>query len=244
MATTTTRAKGKRKKADPAFVEFLDAAGHELRIPITAMKGQLQLLQRRLRKEEGREADLSDLGRIMFQVERLNHSLEVLLEAAHIEQGKLHLMPSASDLVAVAQRVVSTYASASRTHTLAIHAPETPIVASIDRMRIELVLGILLANALKFSPGDEIEICISANDDCACVEVSDHGIGVKKEERSHIFQPYSRGSNVENGGLGLGLYVAREIIAQHQGRLGVRANHEAGSIFWFTLPLRGLEGGD
>lgn len=246
MATTTPHAKGTRKskKADPAFVEFLDAAGHELRVPITAMKGQLQLLQRRLRKEESREADLADLDRIMFQVERLNHSLEVLLEAAHVEQERLQIMPSSSDLVAVVQRVIATYSSASRAHTLTLNAPETPIVADVDRQRIELVLGVLLANALKYSSGGEIEVCISTDDGSVRVEVSDQGIGVKKEERNRIFQSYARGSNVENGGLGLGLYVAREVIARHQGRLGVRANHKGGSVFWFTLPLHALEGSD
>ncbi|HEV8194435.1 MAG TPA: HAMP domain-containing sensor histidine kinase [Ktedonobacterales bacterium] len=244
MTTTTTHAKGKSKKADPAFVDFLDTAGHELRVPITAMKSQLQLLQRRLRKEEGRDADLSDLGRIAFQVERLNQSLEVLLEAAHVEQGRLYLMPSTNDLVAIVQRSVSVYSSASRAHTLTLHAPETPIVASIDRQRIELVLGILLANALKYSPVGDIEVCVSVEDGSARVEVSDHGIGIKKEERSRVFQAYAHGSNVENSGLGLGLYVAREIVSQHGGRIGVRANRKDGSVFWFTLPLRTLKSSD
>ncbi len=244
MVTATTRDKGKSKQTDPAFVEFLDTAGHELRGPITAMKGQLQLLQRRLRKEEGREDDLADLGRVLLQVERLNHSLEVLLEAAHVEQGRLHIMPSPNDLVAVVERVVSTYSSASRAHTLILHAPETPIVVSLDRQRIELVLSALLANAVKYSHGGDIDICVSADDDSARVEVSDHGIGVKKEDRGRIFQAYMRGSNVENNGLGLSLYVAREVVVRHGGHMGVRANRKGGSVFWFTLPLHALESGD
>jgi signal transduction histidine kinase len=234
MATATRRAS---TKMDSAFIEFLDVAGHELRVPITAMKGQLQLLQRRLRKEEGRDADLADLSRIMFQVERMNHTLEVMLDVAHIEQGRLDLMRSTCDLVAVARRVVSTYSPASRAHTLRLDAPETPIVGSMDRMRIELVLGILLGNALKYSSGGEIDVAISAGDDSARVEVSDHGVGVPQADRKRIFQPYTRGSNVENAGLGLGLYIAREIVRRHGGRMGVRANRNGGSTFWFTLPL-------
>lgn len=244
MASATTRAKRKSGKGDPALVEFLDLAGHELRIPITAMKGQLQLMQRRLRKEEDREADLADVGRILFQVERMNHALEVVLEAAHIEQGRLHLMPAPNDLVGVVQRMVVTYSSASRAHTLALTAPETPLIANVDRARIELVLGILLTNALKYSSGGEIGIVVSADSAHARIEVSDQGIGVPKKDRARIFQPYTRGTNVENGGMGLGLFVARAVIARHSGRMGVRANREAGSTFWFTLPLHAHEDGD
>lgn len=237
MATSTTRAKGKNGKTDPAIVEFLDTAGHELRGPITAMKGQLQLLQRKLRAQQGRDADLADIARVMFQVERLNHSLEVILEGAHVEQGRLRLMPSTNDLVGVVQRVVTIYSYASRAHTLTLHVPEAPIILSVDRQRIDLVLSVLISNAIKYSAGGEIDVTISTSDDCARVEVSDHGIGVLKEDRGRIFQAYTRGGNVENDGLGLSLYIARAVVSRHGGRMGFRANHPNGSVFWLTLPL-------
>lgn len=223
--------------AGDALDEFLDLAGHELRTPITALKGQVQLLQRRLRKEPSRDADLADLGKMMYQIERLNHELDVYLEASHIARKRFDLLPAPSDLVAQSRRLVETFTAAANAHTLVLNAPDEQIVGTWDTRRLLMAIEALLTNALKFSRGGDIEVRVTRDGDMARVEVADRGIGVPSGERTRIFEAYNRGSNAENAGAGLGLYVVRETIRRHRGRVGMRARPGGGSVFWFTVPL-------
>lgn len=228
-----------------AAVDFFDLAGHELRAPMTALKGQAQLLQRRLRREEGRERDVADLDKILFQVDRLNHQVGALLDATHLNQRRLTLAPVAFDLGSCAQRIVAD-CRAGAGATLLHFAPTTePLVGQWDRLRIEAVIRELLFNALKYG-GDEIVVRLTrepgqgARGDRARIEVEDHGIGVLATERHAIFAERVRGSNAAQAGVGLGLYVAREIVRRHHGQIGVRPcgpRGVRGSVFWVTLPL-------
>jgi len=228
--------------AQGALDEFIDIAGHELRIPITAMKGQVQLMQRRLRKDAGRERDLADLDKIAYQIERLNQELDVYLAAAHITKRRLEIHPEPGDLVAIVERVAAIYARGSAAHTVRFESAEGSIAGEWDRRRIEQVLGVLIGNALKYSPAGEVVVRIAGGEGAARIEVADRGVGVPTGERTKIFEAYTQGSNVENGGVGLGLYVARAIMRKHAGRLGVRARPGGGSVFWIELPPRRIAG--
>src|SRR5690242_1181012 len=109
-----------------AFIRFLDIAGHDLRNPIAVLKSHVQLMQRRLNREEGRTQDLRDLGRMMFQIERLVVRLDTYLEAARIAQGQYGLQwdGSASDLGAIVRRLDSVYQVASRAHSVVFDMPD------------------------------------------------------------------------------------------------------------------------
>lgn len=225
---------------ESAFVRFLDLAGHDLRNPITVLKSQVQLLQRRLSREGDREDDLRDLNRMAYQIERLNVGLDTFLEAARIRQGRFYLMPDTCNLTTVVRRLATTYESASRMHTVTFDVPEEPIIATWDTTRVELALAELLTNALKYTPQGNVTVKVTREPPYARVTVTDTGIGVPPGEEKAIFEENVTGSNVENAGVGLGLYVAREIVKQHGGDIGVVTSPAGGAAFWFTLPLAGM----
>jgi signal transduction histidine kinase len=224
--------------APHALDAFLDVAGHELRIPITALKGQVQLMQRRLRREVGRERDLADLDKIAYQVERLTHEVDIYLAAAHIAERRLIVQPELGDLAAVVARLVGIYSAGAAGHVVRLESSIESLPGVFDKRRAEQALGVLLANALKYSPSGEVVVRLRERNGAALLEVLDRGVGVLAKDRKHIFARYGRGSNIENAGAGLGLYVARELVTRQGGHIGVRARPEGGSIFWIELPLQ------
>jgi two-component system, OmpR family, sensor histidine kinase VicK len=223
-----------------AVLRFLDLAGHDLRNPIAVMKSQVQLLQRRFEREERAAADIEDLARIAYQIERLRSGLDTFLEAARIGQGRFALMAERCDLTAIARRTVKTYQVASRAHRITLQTPEEPIVARWDSMRVELVLATLLSNALRYSSGGDVRVVLTREPTVARVTVTDSGVGIPPGEEEAIFGEYATGSNTENSGAGLGLYVVRTIVRGHGGDIGVTSPADAGASFWFTLPLAGI----
>ena len=224
-----------------AFIRFLDITGHDLRNPIAVLKSHVQLMQRRLNREGNRGQDLRDLGRMAFQIERLVVRLDTYLEAARIAQGHFSLQVdrAPTDLGAIARRLESVYRVASRAHTVVFDLPDKPVVAPWDSPRVELALGNFLTNALKYCPKGLVQVRIAYESSVARIRVTDSGIGVPEGEEEAIFEAYTHGSNVVNPGVGLGLYVAREIVRSHGGEVGVISSAGEGSTFWFTLPLAG-----
>jgi len=227
---------------EEAFIRFLDIAGHDLRNPIAVLKSHVQLMQRRLNREDDRDQDLRDLGRMAFQIERLVVRLDTYLEAARIAQGQFSLQVDGAptDLSALAHRLESVYRVVSRTHTVVFDLPDKPVVAPWDSPRVELALENLLTNALKYSPKGQIQVRITREPSVARLSVTDSGIGVPVGEEEAIFEAYTHGSNVENPGVGLGLYVTREIVRSHNGEIGVIPSAGEGATFWFALPLAGI----
>jgi signal transduction histidine kinase len=129
---------------------------------------------------------------------------------------------------------------ASRAHTVVFDVPDEPVVAPWDSPRVELALGNFLTNALKYSPRGQVQVRIACEPSLARISVTDAGIGVPKGEEEAIFEAYTHGSYVENPGVGLGLYVAREIVRRHGGEIGVISSAGEGATFWFALPLAGI----
>jgi signal transduction histidine kinase len=123
-------------------------------------------------------------------------------------------------------------------HTISFHSDVDELVGEWDQRRVEEAVEALLANALKYSESGEIRVSLSARQGVAHVEVQDEGIGVPVKERTAIFAAYMTGTRAESVGVGLGLYVAKQAIRLHHGRIGVRSlERRQGSIFWFDLPL-------
>ena len=236
-----TSRSGQRRTADDEndFVRFLDLAGHDLRNPITVLKSQVQLLQRRLSREEGRDEDARELARMAYQIERLHVGLDTFVEAARIRQGRFQLMPDTCDLSKVIRRLAAIYGTASRAHAVTFDAPGEPIIANWDTTRVELVLAALLTNALKFTTLGDVVVRVTREPPLARISVTDSGPGIPSGEETTIFDEYATSAATENSGVGLGLFVAREIVRAHGGDIGVTTPKGGGASFWFTLPLAG-----
>lgn len=219
-----------------ATTDFLNVAGHELRAPVTALKGQLQLMQRRIRREGGRERDDETLAKMLYQVERMQQLVAVYLDAAYSERGVLSLMRQRADLVPLLERIVALYAVGSARHPLRLEAPSAPLVGEFDSSRIDMALRELISNAFRYA--DEGEVVVRARRDgpMALVEVEDAGPLIPADLAEHIFAPYVKGQTTQNAGLGLGLAIAREVVRLHGGEMGLRKG-DRGNAFWFTLPL-------
>lgn len=218
--------------------DFISAAAHDLKTPLTTLVAQAQFLERRAESEPGAPTDLQGIKRIVREAKRLSSLVVELLDAARLEQGKLIGEREPVDLVELAQDVASreTY----RTHRLEV-AAAGPVVGSYDPRRIGQVIENLVENAVKYSPeATAVRIGVSQSDGHAHVQVSDEGIGIPPEELSRVFDRFHRGSNVDDrrfAGMGLGLFICRGIVEQHGGRIWVESRVGTGSTFHVTLPV-------
>ena len=184
------------------------------------------------------------MNRVGEQAERMLALIEQLLDLKRIEMGSLPLEFSRFDLADVSRRVIEALQQTTTKHTLVVESNE-PLLVRADRRRIEEVLVNLLDNAIKYSPdGGEIRVTISRivedGRTQALLQVKDQGVGIAPDEQSHIFgRFYQAGQRLHQGhvGLGLGLYITREIIQRHGGRIWVESRVGEGSVFSFTLPI-------
>jgi signal transduction histidine kinase len=234
----------RRRRSDTrAREEFVGVVSHELKTPVAVIRAYLELLERRAERD-GRRADLEVLGHVAGQTSRMLAMIEELLDVQRIEAGVLALELSRFDLGQLAERVTAELQLTTAAHRLV--AEVAPVMVVADRRRIEEVLTNLVENAIKYSPeGGEVRVRVVAEADTALVEVIDHGIGISAEDQSRVFERFFRasgaGERLHKGhhGLGLGLYIARELARRHGGEIGVRSTPGAGSIFFLHLPLAG-----
>lgn len=234
-----------RQAAEAALREreaFLAAAAHELRTPLTALRGFVQLFGRGLRRAAppNPERTLHVLTRIEQQTDRLGRLIARLLDTTRLDAGRLALEWGDADLVALAADAVRAAELGAGAGRLAFVAPAAlPLRA--DALRLEQVLANLLDNALKYAPEGPIVVEVDAADAAtARVRVRDQGPGVPPEYRAHLFERFYQVPRDERrGGLGLGLYLSREIAERHGGRLEAAFPPEGGSCFTLILPRAG-----
>lgn len=222
--------------------EFLSAAAHDLRTPLTVLLGQAELLERRLQRDPNATIDPAGIVRIARESRRLRDLVSDLLEAQRLED----VGPSADQEPADVQEVVGSslerygYDGAQFTPDL----PDQPILVMMDRMRLEQVLDNLLENALKYAPGGPpTEVRAWTENDEARISVADHGMGIPDGERGAVFERFVRASNAQarsDTGLGLGLYICRRIIEGHGGRIWADETPGGGSTFHVSLPAQVL----
>lgn len=222
--------------------EFLAIASHEVKTPLTALKGFVQLLDRRLRDLQlGHDPITSTVAQLNSQVARFETLVADLLDVSRIQQGRLDLRPTPTDLTELARQALARFEhSPVRTprHTLRLDAPG-PAACVVDPARLDQVLTNLISNALKYSPeGGEIRVAVQPRQDWIEVSVSDQGIGISPAEQADLFQPFARGEQASSttGGTGLGLYIAAQIVTAHGGEIAVRSEPSAGSAFHVRLP--------
>ena len=178
--------------------------------------------------------------RIMRQARRLNALIGELLDASRIQDDVLELKNEENvDLVEVTRRVIDAYATTGR--EIKQENATKKLVGKWDEVRLEQVLHNLLSNALKYSPENtSVSVRLERKKNEAVVSIKDQGSGLSKEEQEHIFDRYyrvSRDAKSKVEGLGLGLYIAQNIIAGSGGRMWVESKPGEGSTFSFALPL-------
>jgi signal transduction histidine kinase len=238
--------------------EFLSIASHELRTPLTSLTMNVQLLDYWLNGERGRLVDEPAteyaaravatvrplIQRSSQSVRWLDRLVGDLLDVARIREGRLPLQPQRIDLVSTVREVVDelSQTQAARTVQLKIEAPE-PMLVDADPERIGQVVSNYLSNALKYSrPDRPVTVEVRMEGVQARVSVRDQGVGIPDAELEHIWERFYRvgGIGHQSGskvGLGLGLYISRDIVERHGGQVGVHSRPGKGSTFWFTLPL-------
>ena len=228
------------KQAVFARDEFLSIASHELRTPLTALKLRLQSVLHSRDLSEKAERRVESAVR---QTERLERLIDNLLDVSRITTGHLELEPESFDLAEMAQDVAERFReqAAGGGVPLSFEA-STPVPGNWDRMRLEQVLTNLLANALKFGEGKPILVSVNADAKTAVLTVADQGIGIAPQDLSRIFHQFERVLGHRSfGGLGMGLYIARQIAQAHGGRIEVDSAHGKGSKFRVVLPREYLK---
>lgn len=229
---------------DRAKDEFLSVLAHEIRNPLTSLRGNLQLLQRRIRQDESRAVDAERLENVLHQTDRMATLVNRLFELSRADLDQFDLSLEPVDAVPLVERAVENGRGLFGRKGISLQAPESlPVVW--DEERIEQVIANLLSNAAKYAPGSKIEVELrQADDDRVEIAVRDHGTGVPDEMKSRIFDRYVRtresgGGAPETGeqeGLGLGLYISRQIVQAHGGELTVEDASGGGARFVIRLP--------
>lgn len=218
--------------------EIINITSHELKTPITTIKLFLNLLEELTQNEENhRVFDLVQKAEI--QVNRLVKLVNNLQDISALQDGKIELNKENFDFSALLNSCTDTFRLQSPQHTLLLECNEGIHIFG-DPSRIEQVLINFISNAIKYSPqGGRILIRAKKTADLLKVEVTDAGIGIPEAQVPYVFDCYYRAhpSDKRFKGSGLGLYICKEIITEHNGEIGTISEENKGSTFWFTLPL-------
>jgi PAS domain S-box-containing protein len=234
------------KEAEYLKDEFVGVAAHELRTPIAVLKGFAQTLIVQTKRGKGAplaEWQLEALEEIDQATRRLVELIEDLLEVTRLQAGRLTLHREPTDLVALVQRVVRRLHMTAEQHRLSIETTCTHLVLHLDAQRIEQVLSNLIGNAIKYSLDEgAIEIVLREEGDAhrVVLSVRDHGIGIPTQQQASIFGRFMRADNARAygiGGTGLGLYLSRELVELHGGRIWFESTEGQGSTFFLALPI-------
>jgi PAS domain S-box-containing protein len=231
-------------EAEQAQEAFLTLAAHTLQTPLTVLRGNVDTLLLQARRGEGpelTERQLETIEEIRLATERLEALADTLLDVTRVQAGQLEVRRETHDLVALVRRVVERSRQRRRTHTLIVRPAAHSLLASIDARLIEQTLEHLIDNAMKYSaPGETIVISVRRQPGGteAVIQVRDHGVGIPSDQRERIFTRFGGQDNqAAVAGTGLRLYLCRQFIERHGGRIGVGIMRRAGARVWFTLPL-------
>ncbi|SEN95642.1 two-component system, chemotaxis family, CheB/CheR fusion protein [Mucilaginibacter gossypiicola] len=220
--------------------EFMSVASHELKTPVTSLKGSLQILQRMAAGMNRKDPMVSFIDKAEKQTGKLTVLLNDLLDVTKIQEGKLQLNCERFDAIAMVRESIEEVRVQGGAHNLVFEYAEGAEITA-DRARLEQVINNFLTNAIKYSPNnDRVEIQCGIAGGQFCVKVKDFGIGIPENKREFLFDRFYRvqESSTHFAGLGLGLYICSEIVKRHHGKIGVESQEGKGSTFWFSVPVQ------
>ena len=223
--------------------QFLSIASHELKTPITSLTGYADLLLRRAQRDgQLPERDQRAVRIISDQASRLNRLIAALLDLSRIETGQLSIVRGELALSALVDRLVrETQTTLQTHHQLVWEQPDQPLTVSGDELRVEQVVQNLIQNAIKYSPdGGTITVQLGRDGEWARLRVSDQGIGIPEQALPNLFKRFYRAPNTDEhriSGMGVGLFVVREIVQLHGGEISVESTEGKGTTVTLLLPL-------
>lgn len=229
----TDRREIERRKDD-----FLSIASHELKTPLTTIKGLVQVMQRMVPPEVS-DKFKSILDKTGVYIDRLNNLIAELLDVSRIQTGNIELHKETFSFDKAVQEAVETIQAATKSHEIKI-VGQTGEQVSADESHIVQVINNLLSNAIKYAPDyKEVIVYLSRVSNFAKFSVKDQGMGIRQEDHKKIFDRFYRVGDIQQRfpGMGIGLYICDQIIKNHGGTLWVESEYGQGSTFSFTLPL-------
>lgn len=225
--------------------EFLSIASHELRTPITPLKLHLELLKRLSTKDMFRTFPLEKLSAALdiadSQLERFQRLIDELLDVSRISVGRLKIERERVDLESIVREIVNQFSEDLNKANCPLELETTSAVGNWDKLRVEQVLINLLANAIKYGAGKSVKVTIENTGHIARLKVEDHGLGITVDDQKRIFDRFERAASVRHfPGLGLGLYITKQIVEAHSGGISVESDFGHGTTFIVELPLEEL----
>lgn len=234
------------KEAERLKDEFIGIAAHELRNPLAALRGFTNMLVVQTARGHGPELaewQTEAIEAIDQSSVRLVELTDDLLDVTRLQAGRLELHIAPVEVVQLCQRIIARQQMTTVRHTLVFNHDGASLLVECDALRMEQVLGNIIANAIKYSPdGGDITISVRAlaDDDEVEFSIEDHGIGIPVEQQGRLFRRFSRAENAQLLGItgtGLGLYLTRSIIERHDGAIWFVSTESVGTTFFVRLPM-------
>jgi signal transduction histidine kinase len=235
------------KEASRLKDEFVSVVSHELRSPLTPIRGFVQLVARDLSRKGGNEESVQRLNSAAGHVDRMTRLVDDLLDVSRLKAGLLDLRRAPVNLADICFEVMTDRQAGGVKQKIVLNDLPSDIVGEWDADRLYQVIDNLVGNAIKYSPEDgTVSITMTEDSDAGTVSVtvSDEGPGISADEREQVFSAFFRtrsASQSQVAGLGLGLYICSELVNAHGGMISVHESERVGAAFMVTLPLAPVE---
>jgi PAS domain S-box-containing protein len=216
--------------------EFMAMASHELKTPVTVARANLEVLGMLITETN----PTALLKKAIWQLDKLSRLIGDLLNVSKVQSGKMEMNKATYNYVNSVDEAIKNLQLTNQSREIHFNAAVNEVMVTADAERIEQVIINLVLNAIKYSPGNQvIEVAISRKHEEVITSVRDHGIGIPAADKEKVFERFFRGSGVAAtfSGLGIGLYVAREIIQRHGGKIWIESTIGKGSTFYFSLAV-------
>ena len=224
------------RKMEQSRENYLYAISHDLRTPLSVISAWAQFTERSVKRPERVKESMSKINSAVW---KMNYLIQDIVDSARIESGQLQLIPSRTSLLSFMATMIEEFRGAIETSRIRLSIPEDLCIMA-DTKRLSRIMINLLNNALKYSP-DHTIVTVEAycQDDQAVISVIDHGTGIEPSEIGKLFQRYYRTESGRKNpnSVGLGLYITKELVQAHGGRIWVESTPGVGSKFSFTMPL-------
>ncbi|MBD1392947.1 PAS domain-containing sensor histidine kinase [Mucilaginibacter glaciei] len=228
-----------RREIEQRKEDFISIASHEMKTPLTSIKGNLQLLQRKAQRNNDTQYSegFATASKSILRLEKLIYDL---LDVSKIQSGKVGFSFTTFNFTHLINEAVEGILATTQTHNIIVTGGSSQIEITADYGRLEQVLLNLLGNAIKYSPdGNSVKVHISILPGYLKVSITDTGVGIHERDHKRIFERFYRADQIAEKfpGVGIGLYVCNEIIKEHKGTLWVESAEGKGSVFSFTIPV-------